>query len=163
MKHFRSAASLALAVVSVLGLAGPAAAGKQVPFKGVFAGERTERIPLGPTTVRDRWDTAGTATHLGRFELVVSVVVDFGSLPVTGTGTATFVAANGDMVFAEITGHSEPVEPGVTVLIIESGVITGGTGRFAGATGSYTSERLTSLITNETVGSFEGTISSPGS
>ena len=163
MKRFRSAAGLTLAVVSVLGLAGPAAAGDQVPFTGKFEGERTDRIPLGPTTVRDRWDMAGTATHLGRFELVVSVVVDFGSLPVTGVGTATFVAANGDMLFAEVTGQSEPVEPGVTILIIESGVITGGTGRFAGATGSYTSGRLTSLVTNETIGSFEGTISSPGS
>ena len=163
MKRSSSAAGLALAVVSVLGLVGPVAAGEQVPFTGKFEGERTDRIPIGPTTVRDRWDMAGTATHLGQFEVVVSVVVDFGSLPVTGAGTATFVAANGDMLFADVTGYSEPVEPGVTVLIIESGVITGGTGRFAGASGSYTSERLTSLVTNETIGSFEGTISSPGS
>ena len=105
---------------------------------------------------------AGTATHLGHFELVEVVVVDFGTVPPTGAGTATFVAANGDMLFADIIGHSEPADPGF-VWIIESGVITGGTGRFAGASGSYISRRLTSLVTNETVGSFEGTISSPGS
>ena len=163
MLRHRIAAGFALVALTILRLAGPVSAGEQVPFHGSFEGERTERIQLTPTTVQDTWDMAGTATHLGHFELVEVVVVDFGTLPVTGVGTATFVAANGDMLFADVTGYSEPVEPGVTVLIIESGVITGGTGRFAGASGSYTSERLTSLVTNETIGSFEGTISSPGS
>jgi len=162
MKRFNSAAGLALAVLAVLGLAGPAAAGDEVPFKGSFAGERTERTVLTPTTVLDRWDMAGTATQLGKFEMVTWAEVDFSTLPVTGVGTATLVAANGDLVYADVTGHSEFVEPGV-VRIIEYGVITGGTGRFADATGSYTSSRLTSLITNETAGSFEGSISTPGS
>ena len=39
---------------------------------------------------------------------------------------------------------------------------TGGTGRFAGATGEFTVERLVDTATGETEGSFEGTISSPG-
>jgi hypothetical protein len=125
MRRFRSAASLALAVVAVLSLAGPAAAGEQVPFTGSFEGERTERIQLTPTTVQDTWDMAGTATHLGHFELVEVVLVDFGAVPPTGAGTATFVAANGDMLFADITGHSEPADSGF-IWIIESGVITGG-------------------------------------
>jgi hypothetical protein len=71
-------------------------------------------------------------------------------------------AADGDRLFAAFVGYSEPVAPGF-VRIIEIGVITGGTDRFAGASGSYTSQRLTSLTTNETAGSFEGSISSPGS
>ena len=162
MKRFICAARLALAVVSVLGLAGPVAAGDEVPFHGKFEGERTERTVLTPTTVLDRWDMAGTATQLGKFAIVVWAEVDFSSVPVTGVGTATLVAANGDQVYADISGYSEFVEPGV-VRIIEHAVITGGTGRFAGATGTFTSKRLTSLITNETAGSFEGTISSPGS
>ena len=161
MKRFRCAASLALALVSVLGLAGPAAAGEEVPFAGSFEGERTGRVPLTPTTAHDTWEMAGVATQLGQFEVVVEAVVDFGGLPVTGVGTATFTAANGDQVFADIAGYSEFVEPGV-VRIIELGVITGGTGRFAGATGTYISQRLTSTVTNETVGDFEGEISAPG-
>jgi hypothetical protein len=162
MRFFRSSTGLALAVVAVLGAAGPATAGDVVPFKGKFEGERTERTVLGPTTVLDRWDTAGTASLLGKFESIGWATVDFGSLPVTGEGPTTFIAANGDQVFAYVTGYSEPAGPGL-VWINESGVITGGTGRFAGATGSYTARRLTSLITNETAGSFEGTISVPGS
>jgi len=162
MKRFNSSVRLALSVVAVLGLATPTIAGDRVPFKGSFAGERTERTVLSPTTVLDRWYMEGTATQLGKFEVVVWAEVDFSSVPVTGVGTATLVAANGDEVYADVSGYSEFVEPGV-VRIIENAVITGGTGRFAGATGSYTSERLTSLITNETAGSFEGTISMPGS
>jgi hypothetical protein len=162
MKRHRFAAAVALVALTILRLAGPVSAYEQVPFKGSFEGERTERIWLTPTTALDRWDMAGTATHLGEFELVVLVVVDFGTVPPTAAGTATFVAANGDQLFADATGHSEPVEPGV-IRIIESGVITGGTGRFSGATGSYISQRLTSLVTNETTGMFEGAISSPDS
>jgi hypothetical protein len=103
----------------------------------------------------------GTATHLGNLELVEEDVVDFGTVPPTGVGTATFVAANGDTLVADTIGYSSPVEPGV-VLITEHAVITGGTGRFAGATGSFTVERLFNLVTLETIGSFEGTISRPG-
>ena len=38
MKRYSSAASLALAALAVLALAGPAAAGEQVPFKGSLEG-----------------------------------------------------------------------------------------------------------------------------
>ena len=47
MKRHSSAASLALAVLAVLGLAGPAAAGDQVPFKGRLEGDVTV-TPLAP-------------------------------------------------------------------------------------------------------------------
>jgi hypothetical protein len=160
MSRFNIVASFALAVVMIPGFAGLAAAGEQVPFVGCFEGERTERIPLSPTKVQDRWEMAGKAIHLGKFEMVVSVVVDFGGFPVTGEGTATFVAADGDKIYADVSGHSEPAEPGY-IWIIENGVITGGTGRFAGVTGSYTSKRLTSLDTNETIGCFDGVIAAP--
>ena len=41
MKRYRLAASLVLAVLGVLALAGPVAAGKQVPFKGSLEGDVT--------------------------------------------------------------------------------------------------------------------------
>ena len=46
--------------------------------------------------------------------------------------------------------------------IVEDATITGGTGRFAGATGSFTCERLYDTIEGTTTGSFEGTISTVG-
>jgi len=49
------------------------------------------------------------------------------------------------------------------VRIVEEATITGGTGRFAGATGSFTTVRLYDPVAGTTSGSFEGTISTPGS
>ena len=46
--------------------------------------------------------------------------------------------------------------------IIETAHITGGSGRFAGATGSFTIKRLGGGTTGMTIGYFTGTISTPG-
>src|SRR5207249_10717841 len=102
----------------------------------------------------------GNATQLGRFTLDIPHVVDRSTR--TAVGTYEFTAANGDTVFAEFTGIATPTEvPGV-LYIEETATITGGTGRFADATGSFTVERLFDTIALTTTGSFEGTVSSPG-
>jgi hypothetical protein len=81
----------------------------------------------------------------------------------TGSGPVRYIAANGDQIFMTAVGQSEPtVTPGV-FRITEINTITGGTGRFAGAKGSFMVERLTDLNTGLTSGSFHGTITSPGS
>jgi hypothetical protein len=73
-----------------------------------------------------------------------------------------FIAANGDVIFTTIVGQGEPTDtPGIN-RIVEINTITGGTGRFAGAKGSFTLERLVDLTTGSTSGSFHGTITSPG-
>ena len=77
------------------------------------------------------------------------------------TGTFLFTAANGDTVFGTLSGQSTLTAPGV-ITIVENMIITGGTGRFADSTGSFTGTRLKNLATGETIGGFEGTISSPG-
>jgi hypothetical protein len=53
------------------------------------------------------------------------------------------------------------VAPGV-LAIAETGTITGGTGRFAGAKGSFSTERTFFPAIGETFGSFDGWISTPG-
>jgi len=79
----------------------------------------------------------------------------------TATGFAELIAANGDTILTTFTGSSElTATPGVTS-ITEINTITGGTGRYAGAQGSFTVERLVNLATGFTSGSFHGTITSP--
>jgi hypothetical protein len=159
MKYRRSAASLALALLAVVGLAGPVPAGEQVPFKGSFEGDVTV-TPLAPPFVMVDVEATGEATHLGKFTLDIPHVVDRATR--AAVGSYEFTAANGDTVFAEFTGIATPTEvPGV-LYIEETAIITGGTGRFAGATGSFTVERWFDTITGTTTGSFEGSISSPG-
>ena len=70
-----------------------------------------------------------------------------------------FTAANGDTVSGTFTGHAQP---GPLVSITEDATITAGTGRFAGATGSFVIDRVFDPATRTTTGSFEGSISSTG-
>jgi hypothetical protein len=157
------AGCLAIAACAVLALAPLAHSGEPLPFKGSLEGRHVSRTPLDPPFVFDVFEITGQATQLGQFELVIEVVVDFGTFPVTGVGTQTFTAANGDKLVADGTGSSALVAPGL-VLITELAIIDPdrSTGRFAGATGTFTVQRLADAATGvggATVGSFEGTIS----
>ena len=145
--------------------AGDRAAVDVLPFKGTFEGRHLSRTPVVPPVFFDRFETTGRAIQLGLFELVIQATVDFGTQPVTGAGTYTFTAANGDRLVADHTGSSALVVPG-TVLITEHAVIDPdrSTGRFAGREGTFTVKRLADAATGVggvTTGTFEGTISPP--
>jgi hypothetical protein len=155
-----------LAVLATLGLAGPVAAGEQVPFKGSFEGIAI--VTGGPAILTVAVNATGNATQLGQFTLSIPHQVDRGispfPFPWTSTGSYEFVAANGDTLFASFVGQVTPISGGLAA--VEIATVTDGTGRFAGATGGFTIARVvlvdpaTGIRT--TIGSFAGTISSPG-
>jgi hypothetical protein len=136
-----------------------AAAPGDVPFKGTMQGTDTASDPT-PTSIVVTTDGAGTATHLGHFSFTQRVTVSFATS--TSAGTSHWVAANGDSLDTTIVGSGQPTGIPGEISITETHTITGGTGRFAGAHGRFTVERLASGITFATSGSFEGTITSPG-
>jgi hypothetical protein len=157
MKRFCSpAAGIALAVVGILALAAPVAAADSVPFKGGLdgtdIGTPIPNTPFVSVTV----EAAGEATQLGRFTYTAWIRVN----PATGVGVGTFLftAANGDTVFGTIAGQSAFTPPNV-ISIAETATITGGTGRFDGATGSFDIARLKNRDTGATTAAFKGTIS----
>jgi len=158
-------ASISLAVAAMLltaALAVPVTAQKQVPFKGSLQGHETDTPQGGPppTTLSVDGSATGIATHVGQFSFTYQLTVNLANG--TATGSARLIAANGDSVFTTIAGSSElTTTPGV-VSITEINTITGGTGRFAAAQGSFTVERLVNLVTGFTSGSLHGTITSPG-
>ena len=76
MKRYSLAASFALAVVVALGLAGPVAAGEQVPFKGSLEGMRVTSTPLTPPFVFVQINATGNATQLGEYKLVITAIVN---------------------------------------------------------------------------------------
>jgi hypothetical protein len=158
MFRFGFATRVALAVLVVLGFAFPVAAREQVPFRGSYEGVVT-RGELAFPFVSVLVEAEGNATHLGRFTVshphVVNVVNS------TALGTYEFTAANGDTLTADVVGQATPIGGGI-LLIEEQVTITGGTGRFAGATGSFTVERWYDTVANTTYAEFEGTISNPG-
>jgi hypothetical protein len=160
MKRCRSVASLVVVVVVGLGFSGIVAAGEQVPFKGSLEAEVTLTFLPFPEVIVVA-EGSGNSTQLGEFTYrnvnLVNVATN------TGKGIYEFTAANGDKVFATSTAKSTlTTTPGV-LHTVEIATITGGTGRFANATGSFMTERLLNPGAGWTIGVFEGTISSPGS
>jgi hypothetical protein len=123
-----------------------------VPFKGSFEGTQTS-TPLQPGSAFVDGSATGQATHLGRFTVEFPHRVDFATR--TGKGTFTFTAANGDTLTADFNGQAQP---GPIVSIVEEATITGGTGRFAGATGSFTARRQFDPASGTTSGSLGGTL-----
>ena len=143
------------AVLLTAALAGPAAAANGLPFCGSIQGVEIADVQFPKIFVDG--SGSGNATHLGRFTVTSEFEVDLPTI--IATGSAHFRAANGDSIFTVTEAHEEPqsTEPDF-LFIVERYTITGGTGRFAGATGSFTVERLLNTVTDVTSGSFEGTI-----
>ena len=112
--------------------------------------------PLAPPFVSVDIEGTGKATHLGKFTVDIPHVVNRANR--TAIGSYQFTAANGDTLSADFTGQATPTATPGVLYIEETATITGGTGRFAGATGSFTVERLFDTVAGTTVGSFEGTI-----
>jgi hypothetical protein len=146
------------AMILTAAVAVPAAAQKQVPFKGTMQGLDKDTA-FTSTTVSVTTTGTGIATHLGQFSFRLDNTVTFATG--TSAGSATFIAANGDSISATVTGSGEFIAPDL-ISIMETYTITGGTGRFAGAQGTFIVERLASPVTFMTSGSFLGSITSPG-
>jgi len=124
--------SVVVAVLAALTLSAPAmAAGTPVPFKGRSSGVVTT-VGIDPVAglVYTHVVGEGQATHLGHFTQTGDTTVDL----VTGNarGTWTLTAANGDMLFLEMTAYGIDPTHGVGAF-----TVVGGKGRFQGASGSY--------------------------
>jgi hypothetical protein len=133
---------------------------QDVPFKGTLEGTFSFVPDPPPSTFAsvDFGHATGEATHLGRFTLKGPHRVNLATIPVTAIGTFEFTAANGDTLTASFTGMGTPsATPGISS-IVETATITGGTGRFVGASGNFIVERSVDLVTLTTTGSFQGTI-----
>jgi hypothetical protein len=132
-----------------------AQSGAQLPFRGSLQQTETGELQ-SPTLLVITGSAEGTATQLGRYSMTFRAEIDLTTR--LGEGHATWVAANGDSLFTTGSGEATPTaDPGI--LSIEgTETITGGTGRFEGATGSFTGIRLLNEATGVSSGSFTGTI-----
>ena len=149
ISHHHLTALLLLAVAS-----GPALAAPTVPFKGSVQAQ--EQYEVNPPLMFVDTSGSGNSTHLGRFTVTWQFTVNLVTLE--GVGVSEFVAANGDCLFTESAADATPVQAPDIFQIVEDHVITGGTGRFAGATGSFRLTRLVNTATGATSGSFNGSL-----
>lgn len=137
-------------------LAGPAPE-QEKPFRGRLQAVETYDIQFPSLVVESIG--SGQATHLGLFTTYSLSVVNL--LDGSGAGSGTWVAANGDTLVVTGSGQFTLTDDPDVALIVETATITGGTGRFTGASGSFTVERLLDTVTGASSGSFEGTIVIP--
>ena len=130
-----------------------------MPFRGRLEAVSTV-TPLTPPFVSINVEGSGHATQLGNVEVSIPHVTNRSNG--TAVGSYEFTAANGDTLTADFISQATPTDvPGV-ISVAVTATITGGTGRFAGATGSFVGERLADTVNGTITESFEGTISSRG-
>jgi hypothetical protein len=125
----------------------------ETPFKGKVTTVETSQLVFPILSVNR--EGTGTATYLGKFTEHATFQVDVRTA--SATGTATFTAANGDTLTASVVGQGTRTSP-TTVSIVEVYTITGGTGRFADATGTFTLRRTLDQSTGVSSGTFSGAI-----
>jgi hypothetical protein len=141
--------SLGLSDSGLLGAGGA----PTVPLKGSLEGT-TIVTPLNPPFASVVVTASGNATQLGRFTLQLPHVVNFATR--SAEGTFTFTAANGDRLTGVFTGQADTTPP--IFKLEERGTITGGTGRFAEASGTIAIHRLFDPAAGTTTGTIEGTL-----
>jgi hypothetical protein len=121
-----------------------------LPFLGSAAETVTNMQPVGRDLLQLTITGTGQATHLGQFNGTETVVLNLGSG--TFAGTRVFTAANGDQLYADVNGaFTSPTTAEGTL------TFTGGTGRFASASGQTAFSAVTSDGINLTV-TFTGAI-----
>jgi hypothetical protein len=140
-------------------------------FRGTFQGQDAhDTLQPDPTSVVIRTTATGVGTRLGRFSLDREIVGNL--LNLSDSGSADWVAANGDSIHTTVVGQAGFSDlPGGYLRVLETHTITDGTGRFTGVQGTFIVELFHKLEasgeaggveTHDIFGSFHGTITFPG-
>jgi hypothetical protein len=146
--------SIMAALLLTATIASPALA-QEVPFRGTVEGIDSDAGGTFPVFDRSL-SGRGQASLLGRLTLTAEWQINVLTDPVEGVGSFTLTAANGDTLFGTSTGLGVVV--GGFAYIQETHTITGGTGRFADATGTFAAGRVLVEATGMYASSFDGTI-----
>jgi hypothetical protein len=147
---FAVVAATAVSLGSIAVSAGAA----ETPFKGTVNADETAVVT--PPTASVTRDGTGTATYLGKYTEHITLQI---FLPTShATGAATFTAANGDTLTAIVDGQATPTATPGVLSIVEVYTITGGTGRFADATGTFTLHSIVNQATGLSSGTLSGAI-----
>jgi hypothetical protein len=150
-------ALLLVIVVASIAFAAPAAGARELLLKGTVQATETQNVVFPYNYIN--LNGSGNATQLGLYTYSLQAVLDLRTL--SATATATFVAADGSSLFTEGTGQGTPTQTPGVISIVETLTITGGTGRFDGASGNITIQRLVNRATFTSSGTIDGLIVLP--
>ena len=156
--------SLMTAIFLTVALVGSAAEAGVIQINGTIAGsESGTPFPNPAEGIYVNGSVMSTDTALGPFTLFYSLPVDFAfadTPPGNAGGSRLIVgdAANGDSILACFLGTNAGLCANGDLRHVDPWTIIGGTGRFAGARGSSTTDQCSNLVTGETSGTISGTI-----
>ena len=126
----------------------------RIPFRGTLQSNESYRTIFPTMFVTAKG--SGEATLLGQITVNYQSEVNLSDL--SQSGSISFAGIYGDSLLAKGAGQAiEDRTPGM-LSVVEIYTITGGTGRFARASGSLTLRRRVSVTTGTSSGSFEGYI-----
>ena len=129
----------------------------RLPFKGTI--QSTETYVTVSPMMSVTASGSGDATQIGQFTINYELEVNL--LDLSGTGSVYFAGINGDSIHADAIAQAVPNRTPDMFNVVEIYTITGGTGRFTGASGTITLNRLISITTGAAVSNFEGYILMP--
>jgi hypothetical protein len=141
-------------------LATQAFGAEDVPFKG--SDEGGFQLPgacAGGSLAEVVIDGTGRATQLGAY--TYSATECFDAVSGAFAGSATLTAANGDAMTGTYQGQVSGTDDPNVIAYEEELELTGGTGRFAGATGTLQVAGVANLLTLEYGQTLTGTVSRP--
>lgn len=126
--------------VAAVGGQGRLSASGSVPFSATLTGHANPTPTADPCVLSNTEGGSGTAVHMGAIAWASSETVNFCSNPdgADVTGQFTFTAANGDELTGTYVTLAHPDFAAGIITFSGEWTITGGTGRFAGASGSGT-------------------------
>ena len=146
---------LLLIVLASTALAALAAGPRQFHLKGSLEASETHDVvfPINHINLTG----TGQATHVGRYTYLMQAELHIPTF--TATQSATLTAADGSTLILEGTGQA--IVDDHFAWVTETLTITGGTGRFTGATGNVTIERVVDRSTRLSSGTISGTVVLP--
>lgn len=155
--------AVCLAVTTMLSTAAsakPAASKHRIPFTGFFHAVEDSITLLPPDvptpTLIATGSGSGHAARLGRFTIEYEFEVNLETF--AGAGVAEFRGSQANRLETSVEGQGTvPTEDGIS-LIFETHIVTGGTGKFRGASGTIEVFRVLNVFTGETFAWFDGTI-----
>ena len=156
--------SLMTAIFLTVALVSSAAEAGVIRINGTIAGSESDAPFPNPTEgFYVNGSVMSTDTALGPFTLFYSLVVDFAfqDMPPGHPGGSRLIvgdAANGDSILTCSIGRNPGSCANGDLHLVETNTIVGGTGRYAGARGSFTLDRCLNFDTGETSGTISGTI-----
>lgn len=152
---------LLAALAAVLFTAPQAAAAESRPFTSDFTVQATFAPTPLPGVFAVTTSGSGHASHLGKVTVSSTETLDFVTSPgsvVLHDGLLVMTAANGDQLYWSYEGTGSPPDESGESALAGTFVITGGTGRFADATGGGAFEGTGNAVTGMASLSYVGSI-----